>query len=412
MASVTKRTMPSGETRWQVRYRDQGGQQRSRQFRTKKEAEAFETRTRGEMVTGTHTPDATSITVAEAADLWLQTCEGESLQASTLKGYKEFVKNHIKPALGTVKLSRLSRPQVVAFKTAMVEKRSRVTARKVVSALGAILKDSMMRGLLAQNVAAGVRVESRRAEDFDEENDTDTIDRIPSPDEIGDMLRAAERMWPLVMEVEGDDGETVRRPTPWYPLLTVAAFTGLRISEVLGLAWSNIDLRTGLVKVRRRVNFKRDLGPVKSKTGRREVPIPPMAIRVLKEWKMACPPNELDLVFPFWDKKPMHYNVARKQCMVPIQVACGWSKTRPAIEAKDGKKRRIPLPEVRYGFHDLRHFAASMFIDLGWNAKRVQAVMGHSTITMTFDLYGHLFDRKHDNADAMAAFESSVFGRR
>lgn len=404
MASITKKMLADGETRWQVRYRDAGGKQRARQFRTKKEAEAFETRTRGELATGVHTPDAASVTLAEAADLWLETCDGESLQASTLKGYREYVNLHIKPALGSIKLARLTRPHVAEFKTAMVEKRSRVTARKVVSALGAILKDAMTRGLVAQNVASEIRIKTRRAEDFDSDDDRDAIDRIPSPAEVGDLLRAAERLWPLSM-VKGEDAA---RPTPWHPLLMVAAFTGMRISEVLGLAWTNVDLRGGNVSVRRRVNFKRELGPVKSKSGRREIPIPPMTVKLLREWKVACPKTDLDLVFPFWDGQPMHYNVARKQCLVPVQVECGWAT---AGAAKGNRQQQKPLPKTRYGFHDLRHFAASMFIDLGWNAKRVQAVMGHSTITMTFDLYGHLFDRKQDSSGAMAAFESSVFGK-
>lgn len=408
MASITKLALAGGETRWQVRYRDQGGKQRARQFRTKKEAEAFETRTRGELASGTHTPDAASVTVGEAADLWLETCEGESLQASTLKGYREYVNLHIKPALGAIKLARLTRPQVADFKATMIGKRSRVTARKVVSALGAILKDSMQRGLVAQNVAADIRIKTRRAEDYDADDDRDAVDRIPSPAEVGDLLRAAERLWPLVMTVM-EKGEEVSRPTPWHPLLTVAAFTGMRISEVLGLAWSNINLRSGNISVRRRVNFKRELGPVKSRAGRREIPIPPTAVKLLREWKLACPKTELDLVFPFWDGQPMHYNVARKQCLVPAQVECGWVA---AVAEKGSRARQKPLPQTRYGFHDLRHFAASMFIDLGWNAKRVQAVMGHSTITMTFDLYGHLFDRQQDNSSAMAVFESSVFGKK
>jgi integrase len=94
----------------------------------------------------------------------------------------------------------------------------------------------------------------------------------------------------------------------------------------------------------------------------------------------------------------MHYNVARKQCFRPLQVAAG---------LVDGEPVKVP----RYGFHDLRHFAASMFIELGWNAKRIQVVMGHSTITMTFDLYGHLLDTQTDHSDAMAALENSLLGK-
>lgn len=412
VASVRKRTLPSGKAVWQVDYKDQGGKRRSRQFKTKKEAEAYETKVRNEVVFGIHTPDSTSITVAEAAKLWLETCEGESLQPVTLKGYREYVKLHINPRLGAVKVSRLTRPQVETFKDELLKVRSRVLTRKVVAALGAILKEAMRRGLLAHNVAVGVMVKERRAEDFDEaDSDIDDVDRIPTKEEVRMMLEKAGELWPLsIMETDVKTGEQKTRPIPWRPLITVTAFTGMRISEVLGLTWQNVDLRTGLVKVRKRVDYRRQVGPVKSKMGRREIPIPPAAVQLLREWKMACPPSEMGLVFPFWDGQPMHYNVARKQCLRPLLIACGLvekPKAKPNPEETE-KPDAKPI----YGFHDLRHFAASMFIELGWNAKRIQALMGHSTITMTFDLYGHLLDRQTDHSSAMAALESSLFGKK
>ncbi|WP_188051918.1 tyrosine-type recombinase/integrase [Azospirillum sp. Sh1] len=407
--------MPSGKTAWQVKYVDQYGKRRSRQFRTKKEADAYETKVRHEVMTGVHTPDSASITVAEAAKLWLETCEGESLQSSTLKGYREYVNLHISPRLGSVKVSRLTRPQVETFKDEMVAARSRVTARKVVAALGAILKDAMRRGLLAQNVAAGVTVKERRAEDFDEDTDGDiaAIDRIPSKDEVRMMLEKAAELWPLTVVEIGKDGQQVIRPVAWRPLITVTAFTGMRISEVLALTWSNVDLRAGLVRVRKRVDYRRQLGPVKSRMGRREIPIPPAVVQLLKEWKLACPKSDLELVFPFKDGQPTHYNVARKQCLQPLLTACGLVE-KPKAKAKTetgAGDMEVPQPKPLYGFHDLRHFAASVFIELGWNAKRIQALMGHSTITMTFDLYGHLLERQSDHSSAMAALESSLFGR-
>ncbi|MBK3800978.1 tyrosine-type recombinase/integrase [Azospirillum brasilense] len=412
MASVRKRTLPSGKAVWQVDYKDQGGKRRSRQFKTKKEAESYETKVRGEVVSGIHTPDSTSITVAEAAKLWLETCEGESLQASTLKGYREYVKLHIVPKLGAVKVSRLTRPQVEVFKDELLKARSRVTARKLVATLGAILKDAMRRGLLAHNVAAGVMVKERRAEDFDEaDSNVDAVDRIPSKEEVRIMLEKATELWPLIItENDTKTGEPKTRAIPWRPLVTVTAFTGMRISEVLGLTWQNVDLRAGLVKVRKRVDFQRQVGPVKSKMGRREIPIPPAVVQLLREWKMACPPSEMGLVFPFWDGKPMHYNVARKQCLRPLLIACGLVEKPKATQKPDEGEKLDPKPV--YGFHDLRHFAASMFIELGWNAKRIQVLMGHSTITMTFDLYGHLLDRQADHSSAMAALESSLLGKK
>lgn len=76
----------------------------------------------------------------------------------------------------------------------------------------------------------------------------------------------------------------------------------------------------------------------------------------------------------------------------PLQIRCG-----------------LTADKHRYGFHMLRHAAASLFIQyLGWTPKRLQAVMGHSSISMTFDLYGHLFENiEADRAD-MAKIEAAV----
>jgi hypothetical protein len=83
--SVRKRKLPSGEIRWQVDYRDQGGKRRHKQFATKAEATRHETKVRGELVAGTHVADSASITVEAAGDLWLQRAETEGLEASTIR---------------------------------------------------------------------------------------------------------------------------------------------------------------------------------------------------------------------------------------------------------------------------------------------------------------------------------------
>jgi integrase len=79
--------------------------------------------------------------------------------------------------------------------------------------------------------------------------------------------------------------------------------------------------------------------------------------------------------------------------------------------ADNGKRdaKGGPILEPRYGFHMLRHAAASLFIRyLGWAPKRLQTVMGHASITLTFDLYGHLFENiEADRAD-MAKIEAAI----
>ena len=68
-----------------------------------------------------------------------------------------------------------------------------------------------------------------------------------------------------------------------------------------------------------------------------------------------------------------------------------------------------PIVEAKYGLHTLRHAAASLFIaHLGWTPKRIQAVMGHSSIRMTYDLYGHLFDDREGDLDALKKLEVAI----
>ena len=88
----------------------------------------------------------------------------------------------------------------------------------------------------------------------------------------------------------------------------------------------------------------------------------------------------------------------------PLQIKCGLTADAGKKDA-DGK----PILSHRYDFHMLRHAAASLFIQyLGWTPKRLQTVMGHSSINMTFDLYGHLFENiEADRAD-MAKIEAAV----
>ena len=93
-----------------------------------------------------------------------------------------------------------------------------------------------------------------------------------------------------------------------------------------------------------------------------------------------------------------------KRFSTPIQIDCG-----KLVDTGEKDETGQPILEAKYGFHALRHAAASLFIQyLKWTPKRLQTVMGHSSVRMTFDLYGHLFDDiEADKAD-MAKIEAAV----
>ena len=126
----------------------------------------------------------------------------------------------------------------------------------------------------------------------------------------------------------------------------------------------------------------------------RDIPLAPIVVNTLRQWKASCPQGELDLAFPNTIGNVETMTNIHSRCWVPLQIKCG-------LATESG--------EARHGFHMLRHAAASLFIKyLGWSPKRLQAVMGHASINMTFDRYGHLFESVEADCEAMAKIEAAV----
>jgi integrase len=138
------------------------------------------------------------------------------------------------------------------------------------------------------------------------------------------------------------------------------------------------------------------LGPTKSDAGKRDIPLTPMVINALTALKALPGKGNLDLVFPNGRGNVESIQNIWKRCWTPVQIECG-------LLAGTSPERG------RYKFHSLRHVAASLFIaHLNWTPKRVQVVMGHSSIQMTFDLYGHLFEDKGADREAMKKVEAAI----
>jgi integrase len=391
MSSVRKRKLPSGEVRWQVDYRDQVGKRRHKQFATKAEATGYETKIRAEIVAGTHVADAASITVAAAGDLWLQRAETEDLEASTVRQYRQHLRLHIVPSIGATKLSRLTKPAVEEFRDKLLEARSRPLARAILTSLKGILKEAQRRGLVGHNAASETEVNiSKRGKGKI---------GIPQKDEIRSLLSKSAELFPITRVEITRAREQKIVAVPWRPFIVTAIFTGLRCSELRGLTWERVDFPEMVIRVRQRADFLNHIGPPKSEAGNRDVPMSPMVLNTLKAWKLACPTTPLNIVFPSENGAIHSTSNIHKQCWGPLQRALGLVE----VSGRDEEGSSIERP--RYTFHALRHAAASLFIEQGWSPKKVQTVMGHASIQVTFDTYGHLWKNTEDDAKAMAQIE-------
>ena len=348
MASVRKRAWVTSKgvekTAWVVDYTHRG-KQHIKTFPTKREAVAWRADMQHEVKQGTHTPASKSITVAEAGALWLSQAENDGLEASTVMQYRQHLNYHITPFLGDVKLAELTPASVVGFRAQLrKEGRSPVMAKKVTTSLGAILASAIAGGRVARNVVReqarehGTR--QRRLEKRHDKRLEVGVD-IPTKNEIRAILAAAQGRL--------------------RPLIVTAIFTGLRASELRGLAWDDVDLEREVLTVRQRADRWNKIGSPKSAAGKREVPLAPMVVNTLREWKLAGPKGELGLVFPSRQGNVESLPNLHRRGLGTLQVAAGITSDRE---------------HPKYGLHAFRHAAASLFIEQGFSPKRVQALMG------------------------------------
>ncbi|TBG03783.1 tyrosine-type recombinase/integrase [Rhizobium leguminosarum] len=404
--SVRKRewTTPKGvaKSAWVVDYNDTAGKRRLKTFGKKKDADAFAATAFVEVREGVHVADSASITVAEAGKLWIATGESEGLEQSTIDQRKRHVKYHIVPFIGGTLLSKLSVPAIRAFQDQLretpypgdfpkVSMRGKPRTAKMIgivtTSLGAILSDAQERGLATRNPVAEMtrkrNGKTRRRESRHKVKLVVGTD-IPTPAEINAFVKA----------LSGN----------WRPVLLTVVFSGLRSSELRGLRWQDVDFVRGEINVRQRVDQFRKAGPPKSEAGARTIPVPPHVINSLKELKLKQGKG-IEFVFANPDGQTRsHSNVVLKG-LQPAMIKAG---VTVATDKKD-KKGNAVMAAKYTGLHALRHFYASWLINrtddggLGFSAKMVQERLGHSSIVMTMDVYGHLFPRSDDGTELARA---------
>ena len=380
MASVRKRNrIYKGEVKssWEVSWTDHGGKRRAKQFKMKKAADRHRTKVETEIEGGYHVAEAASITVREAGTKWLEVCElrmklDDNMTRHTFETYRRTIDNHVYPSLGTVKLSHLTAPMVQKWVYEMVqhptEPRSCITIRKALACLRMLLAEAQRQGRIAHNIVrdAPPRVPGRTKERIE----------IPTRAELKMMLGSAEGSMRVI--------------------LYAAVFTGMRQGELRALTWEHVDFAQGIVRVRQSADRWGGFGRPKSRAGVRDIPMAPVLAKMLKEWKLACRVNDLGLVFP---------NTCGNVVTITNLHLYRW---RPFMKSVGLVDETTGVP--KYHFHALRHCAASLFIEQGLPPKQVQTIMGHATMAMTFDVYGHLFKDDAPAHAAMAAIELNLLG--
>jgi integrase len=332
-----------------------------RGFKTAKAADQARRGVQKSIETGTYV-EPSKETVAEFFGAWLEASRA-SLRPSTWASYDMNVRANILPELGAIQLQRLTPDRLNALYAKLLGRGlSPATVRYVHVLLHGALDDAFRWGRVLRNVAKLANPPARRQ--------GRSKMKTWTKEELGAFLA----------HVQG---------TRLYPPLLLAATTGMRRGEVLGLHWRDVDLEAGRVSITRTlilVDDKPQFSEPKTDSGSRTVPIPHETVAALRAWRLAQEPNMTDLVFTD-DGGPVHPG--------------HFSKAFNAVARKAG------LPRIR--FHDLRHTWATLALGAGVPLKVVSEILGHSSLAITGDLYSHVSPGMMEGAsDTVAA---AIFGR-
>lgn len=389
MATVRKRKLPSGLIRWQASYVDGAGKRRAKLFDRKSDGEAWLIETSHDLKRGLHTPGSISPTVRVAGALWIKRCNEKKLEQSTIRGYEEHTELHIYPFIGSKKLSDLTMPAIGEFADRLRESdRSSVMIRRVVQSLGAIFREARRRGLSAVDPTAGLDL------------------NLPDRDDPRAVIPTKAELQVIIAGAAGR----------WRALILTAIFCGLRASELRGLRWLDIDFESRQISVTQRADAFHKIGRLKSKSGYRSIPAPPIIMNALREWKLVCPKGELGLVFPSGSGMVESHSHIVQRGFGPIQIAAEVTVRKPVLDDAgqpiiNNAGEPVMRDAPKYGMHALRHACASLWIENGMNPKRIQKLMGHSTIQMTFDTYGHLFADADGDQKAAEDIQIRLLGK-
>src|SRR6266540_540560 len=322
-------------------------------------------------------PLSPRLTFAEVAARWLAEFEtrvaaGERRER-TLDLYRSQLHRHLLPRLGRRRLARITADDVVAVtRELQAEHLSPWTVKRILAALSCVFTFALRRGYIATHPF-------QRLERDERPHPLRSDQRVLTQRELARLFAAC--------------------PRRYRPLLLTGAYTGMRLSEVLGLSWDDIDFTAGVVHVRHQLaRGRRGVPPhriaPKTRASVREIPLLPQLAAVLRQHKSGSRfTRGSDYVFATGHGTAfLHHNVSKR------------------VLRRAATRAGLDRPGRRVRFHDLRHtFASHLIIDIRLDVVQVSRILGHARTSMTLDTYTHLFEEARHGADVRAELAKSRF---
>lgn len=351
--------------------RGEDGKRRQRMYSaaTKKEAERLRTATLASLDSNTYT-EPTKVTTAEFLHGWIAGLGASGIKQSTRASYEMNIRRNVIPAIGAIPLQALTTARINKLYADMLAARlSPQTVRYCAMILRRALSKAVIEGQVTRNPA-------------------DLADR---PKRVRREMQTwrAEELRAFLDRIANE---------PMYAAILLAATTGARRGEVLGLRWRDLDLdarRMQIAQTLIAIGYRIEFDSPKTTGSRRLIALDEQTVAVLRQHRkrqlqerlvMGAGYDDRDLVFARPDGTPIH----------PERL----TRTFKRLVKAAG------LPVVR--LHDLRHTWASLALQAGVHAKVVQERLGHSQISTTLDLYSHTLPSMGE--DAAETVASRIFG--
>jgi integrase len=322
-------------------------------------------------------PVSPRLTFAEVAARWLAEFEAKVMAGErrdrTFDLYRSQLSRHLLPRLGRRRLGLITADDVVALmRELQANGLSPWTIKRILGALSCVFTFALRRGYVATHPF-------QRLEHDERPHPLRSDQRVLTKTELARLFAAC--------------------PQRYRPLLLTGAYTGMRLSEVLGLCWEDVDFAAGVIHVRHQLaRGRRGVPPhriaPKTRASVRKIPLLPQLAAVLRHHKRDSHyTSGSDYVFATSRGSPfLHHNVSKR---VLRRAAGDAGLDRPGRQVR---------------FHDLRHtFASHLIIDIRLDVAQVSAILGHARTSMTLDTYTHLFEEARHGADVRAELAKSDF---
>ncbi|WP_343031337.1 site-specific integrase [Metabacillus lacus] len=290
-------------------------------------------------------------TFQQLAELWLDDKEG-NVRESTLYSYKRALNARIMPTFGQLDIKSIKPLQIHNYYQKL---KNEGAAKRYISYIGTILGSIFKKGVSLELIY---------------KNPVQDVDKPK-------MQKNKQKSWTAEQAIEFL--KVARARSDYYLAYYLALLTGMRIGEVLGLHWSDIDFEKRMIHVQHTLTLnegKYVIGPVKTESSERHIPVSANLLNQLIEHKQTSRNTSEDLVF----------RTKKGKLVVPYTLRYMMKQLCEELD----------LPYIR--FHDIRRTHTSILIDEGVSPKVVSQRLGHSDVSITLNIYTDVFDQRQVEA--------------